>query len=200
MVEIIVATITGIFGLLGAWVAHRKVKSLQNLTEQQQEEIQFRSRALSVDLSDWGKINQEVRKLMDETCIDRFFILNAFNGYHDPRWTTAIYQVQKENTNIVSYVHFGIDDHYVSLLKKVIKEGHTSVVVDDIPESIIKAVYHSEGVLASEWHYITDRKLDTGAVGITYCSFSTRSASEIQQWELDRCAVLVAMIKGAINV
>jgi len=199
MVEIIVATITGIFGILGIAYGKFKFNSLKDLNQQQSEEIKFRSRALSVDLGEWGLINSDIQSVLNETSIDRFFLLNAFNGFHDPRWTTGLYQVQKDNANLVSYIHFGIDAHYVSLLKKVRSEGTVEVLVDEIPESIIKAVYQTEGVLTSQWYYLLDTSLDTGAVSITYCSFSSRTATELTQAELDKCAVLVGKLKGALT-
>lgn len=200
MVEILVATITGLFAVIGILVRNR-LKTLEVLSQQQGEEISFRSDALAlkIDLSKWSSINQEIRKLMNETCIDRFFILNAFNGYHDPRWTTAVYQVQKEDANIVGYTHFGIDDHYVSLLKLVRSQKHIEIPVSELPESIIRSVYHTEGVLSSQWYYLKDKELPSGAVGMTYASFSSRTCDALSDAELERCQIIIQKILGAID-
>jgi len=202
MLEIALAVIAGTFALLTIVVqSQRKIKELKAENETQATEIVFRaeSLALRVNIEDWSKITQEMRSLMQETSIDRIFILNAFNGFHDPRWTTAVFQLSKYDDKMASYIHFGIDEHYVSILKETRKKGMIMVDVSEIPESIIRSVYHTEGVLASVWYFIKDKKLSTGSVGLTYCTFSSRSVTDIPSSDLDRCAVLANQIRGAIE-
>ena len=193
MIEIAVAFVTGMFGFLAAWVPKSKKARLQ----EQQLEHRADSLALKIDLSKWSSINQEIRSLMDDSCIDSFFVLNAFNGFQDPKWATAVYQVQKDNNMVVSYVDFSIDSHYVDVLKKIRTNGVEVIHAEDLPESLIRALYHTDGVLASAWFHLTDKQLPNGGVALTYCTFSSRTCTEVDAME--RCTIIANKIKSALK-
>ena len=42
----------------------------------------------------WAGIENDLKSLLDETCIDRFLVLRAFNGQEKPKWTNAIFQMR----------------------------------------------------------------------------------------------------------
>lgn len=201
MIEIGIALISGIFALASIVLrSRRKIEELKTENTVQANELSFRteSLALKVNVADWSLITNSLTSLMADTCIDRFFILNAFNGYHDPRWTTAIYQVMQGDDKIESYVHFGIDSDYVSRLKEIRMHGYIKLSVKEIPNSILRSVYHTEGVLSSGWFFITEKVNLNGSVGITYCSFSSHTCDVISDEVMERCAILVNQIRGAL--
>jgi hypothetical protein len=201
MTEIIIAVLTGVFALASIIVtSRRKIKELQVQNNIQSNEIKFRADtlALKVNMQDWSAITESLKQLMKDTCIDRFFILMAFNGQYDPKWTTALYQVMQNDDKIISYVHFGIDDDYVSRLQEIRHRGQSRMTVSEIPDSIIRSVYHTEGVLASAWFHISEKLHPGGSVGINYASFSTHSEHYIDDSTMERCAVIVNQIKGAL--
>lgn len=193
MIELLVATITGLFGFLAAWVPKNNKSRLQTT----QLEHRADSLALKIDLTKWSAINQEIRRLMDETCVDSFFILNAFNGYQDPQWATAVYQMQKDNNMITSYVDFNVDQHYVTTLKKIRNNGLEVIHAEDLPESLIKALYHTDGILASAWFHLEDKQLSDGGVALTYCTFSSRTCSDVDA--IERCTIIANKIKSALR-
>ena len=211
MLELAAVLITGLLGLLGVIMKirgesriaelERLARELDALAKAQANEIDFRSEslALTVDVSDWSGITNELSDLMRTSEIDRFLILNAFNGYHDPRWTTAVYQVKRGADKLMSYVHFGIDPHYVGLLKKIREAGSTAVNVSLLPDSIIRSVYLSESVLGSEWFFLGSKQNNQGSVALTYCSFSSKTESDISPATHERCRVLVNQIIGALD-
>jgi len=202
--ELIAVLLTGLLGLLGIILKIRgesKIASLELLTKSQGDEIEFRSEslALKVDMTAWSDITNELNDLFRTSSIDRFLILNAFNGYHDPRWTTAVYQVKATNDKITSYVHFGIDQHYVGLLKLVREAGYTRVNASTLPTSIIRSVYLTEGVLGSLWIFLNSKQNTNGSVALTYCSFSSKTESIIDDMTQERCLVLSNQIIAALE-
>lgn len=202
MIEISIAFISGLFALAAILLnSRRRIKELEIENTVQANEISFRadSLALKVNVSDWSSISNSLDYLMKTSIIDRFFILCAFNGYHDPRWTTAIYQSMQNDDKIISYIHFGIDEDYVERLKEIRKNGSSRLSVLEIPNSIIRSVYHTEGVLSSGWFHISEKTNSEGSVGITYCSFSSHSSHSIDDATMERCAVIVNQIRGALH-
>lgn len=198
-VEIIVALI-GLAGVIFSGVVSLLVKQYTK-NRQYEKEIRFRADVLTlkINLYDWNVIQNELAQLMETTEIDRFLILNAFNGKDDPRWTTAIYQLRGANSSLVNYVHVELDEDYISRLKRIKQGSPLDIVVNDLPESLIKSVYKAEEVNHSIWFHIRDKELDDSeTVGISYCSFATHKANSISESAKVSCKRIVDMIQGAV--
>lgn len=151
----------------------------------------------SAFLADWDGVLADLRALMDETCIDRFLILRAWNGNLDPKWTTAVFQYREGGQRPRNYVHFELDEDYVERLHQICRGRPLQFNVQQIPDSAIKRVYEEEGVTGSLWCHLHSRE-EPGAPGchsITYCSFATHSG-EIDEAIATRCVTLASRLKG----
>lgn len=198
--EIIIALL-GVFGTLGsALIGQLRVKRAQRQEQAAEREMGLQRRALDLDFSsfarEWQEFNHELRTLIDETEVDRFLILRAWNGRLSPKWTTATLQVRTEGQKIYNYVHFELDADYVSRMQQTISNGAIRFQVKDISgDSLIKDVYEAEGVVSSAWFHIASHSLDEEAKAISYCSFASHD-EPISDETMTRCRILVGRLKG----
>jgi|DEB0MinimDraft_6_1074348.scaffolds.fasta_scaffold00348_4 hypothetical protein len=195
--------LVAIFGFLGvlstAWFGYLANKN-RKLRTQAESEMRFQQAALSFTdfIEEWGEIHAELKALVSDTCIDRFMILRAWNGSRNPRWMTAVYQYRQGSQDPVSYIHFELDDDYVSRLNHIVARGSMLFSTNGLPPSVIKDVYEAEGVKHSAWFYIASQHLDKNpdCRAITYCSFATHHSESISPSVLIRCRILVGRMKG----
>lgn len=203
-----IAVISGFWALAGtvatAYFKYKEVKANKTVSHQEKElKIRHQALALPIDLKDWSTIQFNVDKLLDNTSVDRFLVLRAFNGKLDPQWTTAIYQLKRghmgEIPKIESYVHFGLDDHYRELLVKIHNEEYTEFFTEDLPEkALIRSVYENEEVATSRWYKVKSVEYDD-SVAVVYVSFSKFIKEEFTASERNQCAVIVNEIKSALD-
>lgn len=202
--EVIVAALGALSALGMAWFNYRKkdrAASHEHARADQAElEMKFQRAALSFSsyLEEWSVIEAEARRILEETVVDRFMILRAWNGTHDPRWTTAVYQMRLAGQEPVQYVHFELDEDYQTRLREISARNYIHFMVNDIPDSNIRRIYEAEGVTNSAWFLIDEQKPEgTDAKAITYCSFATHKDEPMPEEVLTRCQVLVGRLKGA---
>lgn len=196
--DVIVALI-GLAGVLAtALIGYRTTRTARHEKNQALAEMKFQSAAMDFAgfIEEWGEVIQDVEKLFNETCIDRFLILRAWNGVLDPRWTTAVLQVREKEQEPISYVHYELDNDYVAMLRELSLRNTVFYRVVDMPPCGIKSVYEAEGVTSSLWAHLDSRKLaNSNAQAITYATFSTHKG-EISHDVQTRCAVIAGRLKG----
>lgn len=199
MDQIVVALI-GLAGvILTASVGIVKVQFERRKLDQAEHEVRFQRAALGFPefVEEWGEIGAELIKLMEETSIDRFMVLRAWNGHLEPRWTTAVYQLRATGQAPIAYIHFELDQDYVSRVQKIVHHGPQLMVTSKLPHSEIRRVYQAEGVTASMWaHLDTFESSDGVSRALAYCSFATHSPDLINESTQTRCRVLVGRLKG----
>jgi len=199
MHEVVIALI-GLAGVIAtASVGIFKIAVERHKLMQAEQEIRFQRSALSFPefVEEWDEIGRELIGLINETEIDRFMILRAWNGYLEPRWTTAVYQLRSAGQAPVAYVHFELDEDYIHRVKQIAKGGPISMVTAELPDSEIKKVYIAEGVTASMWaHLDTFETTDGRSRAVAYCSFATHLDSLLTDKTMTRCRVLVGRLKG----
>ena len=164
-------------------------------------EMGFQRAALSFEefLLDWNEVNHDIQELFSKTSISRFVLLRAWNGLGEPRWTTAFFQMRETDQEPISYVHFELDDDYVSRLSLMKSRGVIHFTASQMPPSAIKSVYELEGIKSSAWFFLDRKELKgTESQSITYCSFASTTAEEISANEITRCRLIVDKMKGLI--
>jgi hypothetical protein len=204
--EIIVAGISLVGILAGAYVSNRKIALARAQEERAtreaelaHKEMQFQSHALSFSafLTDWDSTHQEIVNLLEQTEIDRVLIFRAWNGSLDPRWTTAVYQARQEGQMPMQYVHVGLDQDYVERLRRTVNDGILVFTVADIDDSLIRSVYENEGVKSSCWAFINSQKIQgTESVSLSYVSFSSHTHDVLESTTVTRCQLLTGRLKG----
>lgn len=198
--EVLVAIITGLFGIIGLGIRQLMISSNEN--DQMENEIRFQSAALSFEdfLSEWSDVNEDIKRLFRETPIDRFLMLRAWNGSYDPRWTTAFFQIREGAQDPFSYVHFELDEDYVDRIGQIKSRGFIHFKTEEIPGSAIKRVYELEGVKASAWFFISKKSLEESkSSALTYCSFATHNDEQLTESEITRCQLIVDRIKSLVK-
>ena len=203
--EVYVAIITGVSTLLIAVAStvvplYIKMKNERLAKNQAFQEMRFQRAALDFPsfLENWNGVMEQLNKLMDETEIDRFLIFRAWNGFLEPRFTTAVFQLRTQKQEPFSYIHFELDDDYVQRIRAVSK-GMKCIYfkTDDLDQSYIRDVYKNEGVTASVWCHIETLKLeDTASASISYCSFATHGG-EISDETRFKCNLIANQLRGA---
>jgi len=199
MDQIVVALI-GLAGVIfTATVGIIKVQYERKRLNQAEHEIRFQRAALGFPefVEEWGEIGQALIRLMEETTIDRFMVLRAWNGHLEPRWTTAVYQLRSAGQAPVAYIHFELDQDYVTRVQKIAYSGPQVMVTSKLPPCEIKRVYQAEGVTASMWAHLDSFESSDGiSKALAYCSFATHSPDLIDDDTQTRCRILVGRLKG----
>ena len=201
--EIILEILTVVAAICGLGTGFFQFKSARKKNKelnQAKDEMDFHKETLSFTdfLEEWNEIHEELKKLTEDTKIDRFLILRAWNGSLTPKWTTAIYQYRQGNQKPIAYIHFELDKDYVERLNYIINHGLMTFSVDQLPESAIKGVYQAEDVKHSGWFHLDKKclKAKPDCCSITYCSFATHSEEAIDEKSITRCRILVSRLKG----
>jgi hypothetical protein len=199
MQEVVIALI-GLAGIIATATAGIfQVAIERQKLMQAEQEIRFQRAALNFPefVEEWGEIGRELVSLIEETEVDRFMILRAWNGYLEPRWTTAVYQLRAAEQAPIAYVHFELDQDYVHRVKQMATGGPIHMVTAELPESEIKRVYQAEGVTASMWaHLDTFETSDGKARAVAYCSFATHLDTLLTEKTMTRCRIMVGRMKG----
>ncbi len=163
-------------------------------------EMRFQRAALSFPefVEEWHEISHDILALMDETVVDRFLVLRAWNGHMEPRWTTAMFQLRVDGQMPVAYVHFELDIDYVGRLREVSIKNNVYLVTADLPlDSALSEVYRAEGVTAAVIsHLATQQGPSTASRAHTYCSFATHQPELMNEATRTRCKVLASRMKG----
>lgn len=201
--KITVAIITTLGGLIATcitlWVSKKKVGAAQHGLAQAESELKLQQKALDFGafIEEWSETHRDISHLLQETQLDRFLILRAWNGKLAPRWTTAVFQMRLGEQKPISYVHFELDTDYVSRLKEISIRNILTFAVADLPDCEIKKVYEVEGVKHAVWaHIMSEEVPGSTTVSHTYCSFATRSDTPIDQNVTTRCVILAGRLKG----
>lgn len=146
-------------------------------------------------MSEWGSVSKQIEDLLRRTELDRFLILRAWNGKTPPQWTTAVFQMRSAGQDVVQYIHFKLDYHYVELLHKIIVDGPVLLTVRNMPNSALRRVYESEGVKDSYICHLDTTEID-GRKLITYCSFATHEPVGIHPDVLTKCDIITGRLSG----
>ena len=195
--EVIVALV----GLLGvvvtAWIGYESSKRHKIKAEQAEGEMEFQAAAMDFGafMEEWDGTVKEIKRLFNETNIDRFIIFRAWNGSLVPRWTTAVFQLRESDQQVVSYVHFELDTDYVARLNEISVRKTMCFAVADLPPSAIRSVYEAEGITASFWAHLDTRNRGKHSKAVTYCSFSTHEGV-IDETTATRCGIIAGRLKG----
>lgn len=175
----------------------------ENTIEHVKDEINHLSESLQFDkyitLRDWGPISVELVNLLEETCIDRFIILIAFNGIANPRYTSAVYQFRLGPQKPYQYAYFELDADYIKRIHHSMAHDFLHFRVADIPDSAIRSVYQLEGVTESVWFFIDKKDRGGNRAEMIYCSYSTHDDKEIDAGTITRCKLITNQIREAIK-
>lgn len=192
---------TGFFATLPSLLKSRRQHAEKDLEiEQLRRELSTQSEALSFE--DVFVENDQVRGNIERLCrtteIDRVMLLRAWNGRHNPRWTTAIWQYRLGNQEEQEYIHTELDPDYIGRLRSIEDKGAMMVVTDEIPESLVKRIYKKDGVKSSLWDYIGKNCIEGGdQCVILYMSFATQEGV-ISEATATECDLITDRMKGAI--
>jgi len=192
LVEVITGGIVTVVTSLGTAIISRKyyraevlvvkgeIEGIEEEVVVLKNELSFRDEALSFPLEPWQFMQLEM--LLDRVMqkgsgeIDRFFVLKAFNGVDEPKWTTAILSIVDGKYVKYDYVRFPLDDHYKDLLKRIRAGENVLLDVDQMVRSALKTVYQSEEIVSSLISHVIDILLsDQRTVSITYASFASHN-------------------------
>ena len=198
--DIIVALIGGASAVLVGILGMIKIYYDRKLAEVAHEEDACPLVTFEDFLTEWADVNVALTNLFATTNIDRFVMLRAQNGLEDPKWTTAFFQMRMGDQEPFNYVHFELDDDYVTRLNDVKSKGFINFMTKDLPPCAIRDVYLMEKLKASAWFMLKKQLLDTeGRAAITYCSFSSHVDAKISQYDLMRCKLVADRIKGVLD-
>lgn len=196
LTDIVIALI-GLIGVcVTAYAGVKRVKLEKKKTAQAMDEltVQRAMMGMSWFVDEWETIIKEIDHLIETSNIDRFLLLEAWNGELSPQWTTAVFQRRQGDQEPVSYVHFELDDDYVSRLQTISRGQVLYFEVDSQPESFIKQVYQAEGVKHAVWCHLAKRQIGTNHL-ISYCSFATHE-DELDPSVVTKCRILAGRLSG----
>ena len=101
--DVQVALISAATTVVGAILAYlgvrRKVEHARAERDQAVHEINAEHEALdfSAFVGDYKETERHIISLFDDTNVDRFLLLTAYNGYMRPKWASATVQLRKKD-------------------------------------------------------------------------------------------------------
>lgn len=194
---VISATVGGVFAYLAS--RSRQVREAEEEVEIVERELSFKRDALGLPefIDEWESIKESVLNLIETTSVDRWLMLRAWNGKHDPRWTTAVYQIRAKNQVPVPYISYEMDYDYKERLLDVMSQRKQYIDVAGLPECDLKNIYQNEGVHKSYWTHVCNLKLhDSDSRAVIYCSFATHEDVDITEGEKFKCDLLISRLRG----
>lgn len=175
-------------------------RNLKMRLDQARQEMRFQRDALDVTafINDWDGLMSELHSLMADTNIDRFLILRAWNGYLEPKWTSAVYQLHGSGHPVMSYIHVELDDDYISRLRRITTAGPVVFKTSDLKDdALIRGIYDGEGVVEAMWAHIETLSVPgSNAKAVTYCSFGTKAPGGMGAVESTRASLVLGRLKG----
>lgn len=198
---IVIASISAVGAVAAAaMTGFMRIRELGLRLEQAKQEISFQRDALDVTafIGDWDGLMAELRSLMSDTSIDRFLILRAWNGHLEPRWTSAIFQLHKEDRQMLSYIHVELDDDYINRLRQITTAGPVVFTTETASESsLIRGIYETEGVQEAMWAHVESLSVPGATTkAVTYCSFATSKPGGLDAVARTRANLVVGRLKG----
>lgn len=198
--SLIIVALAGLVGTtISAGVGYLRWLDERRHRNQAELEMRFTRAALQFPefVEEWDEIIKDIMSLMDETNVERFLILRAWNGHLEPRWTTAIYQLRSNGHKPIAYVHFELDADYVGMLKQVTVKNNVYLETDLLPkDSALRYVYENEGVQSAFIsHLVTLVGEHEDSFSQTYCSFGSHSGP-LSQNTITRCRIIANRMKG----
>lgn len=164
---------------------------------------------LLLDLKFFNSLKDIIDEIFIKTSVDRFLILIATNGKTDFKFATAIYEHHKLGSgdttvklsigDTTRFVKFKFDKLYLDMLKESEIRDRVSVITNEMPESDLKNIYISEGVMESEIYFLKREPLDENNDVIFYCSLATHSEKGFNKIEKSLIKSYVDNIKNIMN-
>lgn len=122
-----------------------------------------------------------MNRLIDSSSVKRVLILKAENGGGIPRIGSDLHaSVVMEETRPPfkpvkdKYQRIGLDHEYLKMLVNVYSNKCVKIKVDELPNSLLKNIYLSEGVKYAEIHHLFDTKST-----FYYCSLATNEDNDL---------------------
>ena len=193
--EVIVALI-GTAGVVATALINRRTRKKDHAQFQRELKMQSAAMDFSAFLSEWDGVHNDLKNLMDNTGIDRFIILRAWNGNLAPKWTTAVFQMRQGKQEPISYVHVDLDADYVTRLQTAIQRGSMVFSIAESDPCLIKDLYLAEGVKSSAWYHLESLDVDRVSKALVYCSFSSSSLETLPPETVAHCQRIAFRLKG----
>lgn len=210
---IIVSLIGGLAIIIVAYVNKYHEKKLK-LIELEKKEIKKEIDKIKIELETislffnyefYEFLDNNIRRVFNNTKITRFLILFAINGKDTFNTVTVVYEYTKTHLSkgaIKRYVRLPIDEHYQLLLKKVEKEKSIILKSEDLPkDSLLYNIYTSsyEGVMYSKLNFLNRLHIDSNNDLLLYSSYATHNNEPITKEEDLIITVSSNIIKNKTN-
>jgi len=114
-----------------------------------------------------AEVYRLMNKILQETHAKRVMILKTQNGGGKPRTGAHIYaSVLYEDFTLPfhsvlnDYQRIRVDKEYISILQNIAQDerGRESIIVKDMPLSLLRSIYEKEGVAMSQIFYLAEGK------------------------------------------
>lgn len=190
------ALTAAVLAVAGAFAKLRKTKGQLVMAEQ---EIKDQSEALCYTLFPPGsqEVIADLSNLFDESMLDRFLMLKAWNGQYSPKYTNSVFQYRLGRQEVTSYEAWKTDEWYNWMLNQTEEKGYHIIKVADMPKSRLRDAYLMEGVKYSVVFFISKNqsKYNPKRYLISYCSFATHEDVEITHEVIYKCEMIVGKIR-----
>lgn len=194
--EILVIIFGGIAYMAKHFRESYKKNILSHKLDQANNELMSRRTALSFSkyTSEWNEFLKELDVLGGSSVVDRFLILNAWNGNLNPERTTAVFQRHFGDHPTTDYVGVGVDDFYNQMLRHIEVAGFGRYKTSEI-RGDLKSYYEYEGVTESVIFFIEAKTYEGGGRAVGYCSFATHVEGGFSEVDVARCRAIVGRLK-----
>lgn len=198
--EMITALSVLIGALATAALGFYKARQERAAKVQAQNEVTFQRAALRFTelVGEWAEISEMVTHAIENTRLDRFMVLRAWNGELSPQWTTAVHQIREIDQTPMLYIHVELDTDYIDKLRSVVSSGYKRFQVNQLADTSLAArIYKREGVTDSLWAHLNSYSVPgTESKAIEYVSFATHHPEGFDDETLTACRLMVGRLKG----
>lgn len=106
-----------------------------------------------------AEVNRILYELVMLPNVMRALILHTHNGGGRPSpgfplKVSAVHIATEGRDFTKQYKNIMVDDHYTQLMAQLVSGKSLSIVVEDLPDSLIKTIYKKEGVSYSRWYWL----------------------------------------------
>lgn len=194
--EILITVSGGVVYFIKHVRSHKTVTTLGHKLDQATNELMSRRAALGFSkyTSDWNEFLKDLELLGKTSIMDRFLILNAWNGNLNPERTTAVFQRHFGDHPTTDYIGVGVDEFYNQMLRHIEVAGFGRYKTSEL-KGDLKDYYEYEGVTESVIFFIEAKSYEGGGRSVGYCSFATHDVNGFTDADVGRCRAMVGRLK-----
>ena len=150
-------------------------------------------------LSEINELNQRVYDLEERTRMDRFLILEAWNGERKPQKATVLHEKYRNRISFIAslvYRNVPLDADYQQMLEDAEKFGVVAMETSTMNEKAeLRSFYEIENVKFCRLYYLFSFQVSKQRRVVVYCTIATKDEKDFSKIEIAHIDMFIAYLK-----